>query len=121
MKTHKEILDLMMRVKREADVKREYFEEELRAWWLAKIAPIQEQCSHNHGLDTMYGGHEVVNTRCLACLKEFGPVKLEKEVPPFDAATELRIQQEVQKRVNQASRDRESEKRWEESIKLGFK
>lgn len=88
----------------------------------AEIAELQKECPHKSGIDTMYDGNVIINTRCLVCFKEFGPPTLEKGTPQFDAAAELRIQQEVNRRVNQISRDRESEKRWEETMAMnGFK
>jgi hypothetical protein len=87
----------------------------------AEIAELQKECPHKSGIDKMYDDGVVINTRCRVCFKEFGPPKLEKDTPEFDAAAELRIQQEVNKRVSEIVRSREEEAAWDYSIKHGFK
>jgi phage-related minor tail protein len=87
----------------------------------AEIAELQKECPHESGLDTLYNGTTIINTRCLLCFKEFGPPREEKEAAQFDATTELQIQQEVNKRVNQIVTDLRDEERWKYSIEHGFK
>ena len=60
-------------------------------------------------------------------LKYYGEIKFidepveEKKTPQFDEATELRIQEEVNRRVSKIVKDREDEERWKYSIEHGFK